>query len=153
MSAERAELWARIQAAIDRGDEPLDDPAVVAGLESDPVGLEEYARVVEALGALPLARPVVHRRPPLPVARLCGGLAAAAALAWLLLPARQPEARLPHGDPLRILHLSVVHATPAGESRFERLEGGSRLARVAHATGGRVLRRVVETTERKNEVP
>ena len=109
-------LWLRVHEALDRGADPLVDPELSAAFADDPARLQEYARLVEALRALPLARaprPRLWRRPAFP------WLAAAAALLVALGLWGARSAPLPAGEPCRLVHLRCTVTSPAGERTFE----------------------------------
>lgn len=160
-----AEFWVRVHAALDRGADPLADAEVLAHLEADPELLQDYGRLVDALRAVEHERPAAVRAqgiggttvrvvPLLRRVAAWSGSAAAAALVWFLWPHPGTFAPLPSGDPLRVLHLRVVHATPAGLATYERSGAGPASLRIAAAPGPRVLRHVIETTSGPvHEVP
>ena len=141
------DFWRRVHAALDRGEDPLDDPAVVAALEARPDLLDQHAHLVQALRALPLARRPRRRvRRVRRVQRVAAALAAfalAAGVAWLLWP--EPGAAAPpRGEVCRVWSLRVVHRLAHEEESFEQRATGERRERVALVARAPLLRQVID---------
>jgi hypothetical protein len=122
------ELWARVQRALDRRRDPLEDAQVRAALARDPELRGEVERLVERLGQLGSAP--ARRRP---AAALTGlALAAAAALGFVLTlidrspsspAAEAPLAERSERQPSRVLSLRMTSERRDADGRvLERRE-------------------------------